>query len=359
MEELIERVSVITKSPVISKLWQNSYRQASTVCLVFFVFFIFAPAIARQDRVSRHGLVSAIYERVYNKRITEVDAVESGLLEPYEDGSFRLDLSASRAMAAQALYRLAIQQGTTAVAPRAFADIHDASPHFNALKVVGAAFLPDRNGRMRPNDMLLRRDIFHAVTQLIGKKVIRQQDLFDQPAERISAPVLERLENEAQQVAKKMSAEDMREYRTDLSPDHDYVKKSRERIARVDPLVSAQQMNPQLMASINEATVAMDDVEQLLESMGANVLDMASTYPTAAVDENDLRRALSTIDGVLSVLVTRFEYSKLQLSTVTFVDPDQMHKSALLDERIKKNLEQAELLRRRIALRLAEPVRKE
>lgn len=359
MEELIERVSVITKSPVISKLWQNSYRQAALVCLVFCVFFICAPANARQDRVNRHQLVSAIYERVYNKRITEVEAVESGLIEPYEDGSYKLDLSASRAMAAQAFYRLAIQQGTTAVVPRAFADIHEASPHYNALRVVGAAFMPDRNGRMRPNDMLLRRDIFHAVTVLLDKKVIRQQDLFDRPAERISVPVLERLENEAQQVAKNSSVADIKAYRPDLDPDQNYVKRSHARVARVDPLVSAQQMNPQLMVSINEASNAMDDVEQLLESMGANVLDMASTYPTAAEDENDLRRALSKIDGVLSVLVTRFEYSKLQLSTVTFVDPDQMHKSAVLDERIKNNLEQAELLRRRIALRLAEPVRKD
>ena len=80
-------------------------------------------AEAQDERISRYEFVSAVYERVYNRKLTELEVVNSGLIDAFDDGSFHLEFSISRGMAVEALYRLSLQAGTAARLPRAFADI--------------------------------------------------------------------------------------------------------------------------------------------------------------------------------------------------------------------------------------------
>ncbi len=99
----------------------------------------------------------------------------------------------------------------------------------------------------------------------------------------------------------------------------------------------------------------MADVEVLFKRLGGSIMEMTSTYPSNPDDEQVLREGLTEIEAVLNTVLNRFEYSKLQLTTVMPVDPDQVKKCDLLNKQLVENLEQVRLLRKRIATRLAEP----
>jgi hypothetical protein len=127
------------------------------------------------------------------------------------------------------------------------------------------------------------------------------------------------------------------------------------RIARADRQVTREQLDPQVMASVEDATQAMGDVEKLLESLGGSVLEMTATYPSNPDDEAILRQGLAKIEGLLKTIVDRFKNSKLQLDTVMPVNPVEIEKCAALKVRLDKSVDEANLLRKRIAGRLSEP----
>ena len=362
MEELIERVSDIAVSPVIRKIWQSTYRQVLIVCLVCCMFFPATASDAQEDRISRYNFVSAVYERVYNRKLTEIEVVNSGLIDAFDDGSFHLDFSISRGMAAEAFYRLSLQAGTAARLPRAFADITPDSIFKKPLEKVGGAFLPLKRGRFEPNHLISRQTLFHAIKTLIDKGVLKQEDRSGMKA----LPVFEPVSTQAgQPVSTQLNSDSVEQqlvaitpelgFKEKRMPDAQYRADAFARIANADARVTAQQMNPQMMASIEDASSAMADVEKLFSRLGGSVMEMTSTYPSNPDDEAVLRKGLAQIEAVIDTVMHRFEYSRLQLSTVMPVDPGQVKKCELLNAQLESNMEQARLLKKRIASRLAEP----
>jgi hypothetical protein len=169
MEEFNERVSVIGKSPVILKIWHFSYRQVFHFALVLLLIASASTLAAQEEKVTRLQLVAAIYERIYNRQVSELEAINTGLLDAYEDGRFHLEWPVSRGMAAEAFYRLHVQSGNAARLPRAFADISPESSFKKVLDVVGGAFLPQKQGNFNPNHMLTRKDLFRGIQVLVDK----------------------------------------------------------------------------------------------------------------------------------------------------------------------------------------------
>ncbi len=137
--------------------------------------------------------------------------------------------------------------------------------------------------------------------------------------------------------------------------DNRYRADTYNRITMANSRVSTGQMNPQTMASIEDAGNAMQDVEQLLERLGGSVMEMTETYPSNPEDESDLRQGLTKIENVLAAAVERFSFSRLQLNTAMPVDPDQIRKCEQLNRQLGVQLENLKILRKRIADRLAEP----
>ncbi len=382
MEELIERVSDIEGSPVILKIWQNTYRQVLIVCLACCIFLSACPANAQDDRISRYEFVSAVYERVYNRKLTELEVVNSGLIDAFDDGSYHLELSISRGMAVEALYRLSIQAGTAAKLPRAFAEITPDSIFKKPLEAVGGAFLPLKRGRFEPNHLMNRQVLFHAVKTLIDKGVLKQEDragmkilpVFE-PVSTVPAQAAVESSSQAHTTASataavsgevsELASGSVEQRLYAISPelgfqerrpvDGQYKADAYKRIARADSRVAPEQMNPQTMASIEDATNAMGDVEQLFERLGGSIMEMTSTYPSNPDDEHVLRSGLAQIEALLDTVMNRFEFSKLQLNTVMPVDPGQVKKCDLLNRQLDSNIDQARLLKKRIAARLAEP----
>lgn len=354
MEEFNERVSVIGKSPVILKIWHFSYRHVFRNALVLLLIALSSALAAQDDKVTRLQLISAIYERVYNRQVTELEAINTGLLDAYEDGKFHLDWPVSRGMTAEAFYRLSVQSGSAARLPRAFADIDPGSSFRKPLEIVGGAFLPRQRGNFDPNHMLSRKDLFRGLQVLIEKGVIKQEDRFAMQIEIINRPV-ESLASAARVMEEADSIRPALGFEQRETNSEAFKQSAYKRFAKADRQVAAEQMNPQVMASVEDAIAAMGDVESILTSLGGSVLEMTGTYPSNAGDERALREGLAQIEGVLKTIVDRFEYSKMQLGTVMPVNSDQIKKCADLDIRLNQTIEQAEILRKRIAARLAEP----
>ncbi len=120
-------------------------------------------AMAQEGKISRYNFILAVYERVFNRSITEMEASESGLIDQFDDGQYNLDWPISRGMTAEAFYRLSLQLGTAAKIPRAFADIGNDSIFKKPLETVGGAFMPRTRGRFDPNYMLDRETLFRAI----------------------------------------------------------------------------------------------------------------------------------------------------------------------------------------------------
>ncbi|MEW6708490.1 MAG: hypothetical protein AB1403_01600 [Candidatus Riflebacteria bacterium] len=371
MEEFSERVSVIGKSPVILKIWHFSYRQLLSSVLVLLLIAPASWAGPEEEKVSRFQLVSAIYERVYNRQVSELEAINTGLLDAYDDGRFHLEWPVSRGMAAQAFYRLHVQSGTAARLPRAFADIGNDSSFKNMLEIVGGAFMPMKRGNFEANHMLTRRDLFRGLQILVAQGVVKQEDrygmkieIINQPVESVpvvaseSAPV----DENGEPVVENGEIDAIRPalgFEQRSSEREDFKKDAYRRFADASQLVEPEQVNPQSMASVEDAASAMADVEKIMSGLGGSVLEMTSTYPSNPDDENALRKGLAEIEAVLKSIVDRFDYSRLQLSTVMPANPDQIRKCAELDVKLKETIDQAEILRKRIAGRLAEPAKGE
>jgi len=363
MEEFIERVSDIFRSPVILKRWQLSYRQSLSLCLAMFVFLSTAALQAQENKISRYNFVLAVYERVFNRHITEIEATESGLIDQFDDGQYNLDWPISRGMAAEALYRLSVQLGTIAKMPRAFADIGNDSIFKKPLETVGAAFLPRARGRFDPNYLLDRETLFRAISLLLEKGVLRQEDRSRQAIFPAAEPVVtttmteEKLTSDSEAVL--MPIHPDLGFKEHKGEDTRYRAETYNRVAIANSRVSTGQMNPQEMASIEDASSAMKDVETLLDRLGGSVMEMTETYPSNPDDESDLRQGLAKIEGVLAAAFERFTYSKLQLGTTMPVDPDQIRRCEELSRQLDTQLERLKILRQRIAERLAEPQKEE
>lgn len=361
MEEFNERVSDIVRSPVI-QIWQFTYRQVLCCGLALLLMAISTASMAQDDRVTRYSLISAIYERIYNRQITELEAINTGLLDPYADGKFHLEWPVSRGMAAEAFFRLSVQSGTAAKLPRAFADISNNSPFKKVLDAVGGSFLPQNRGNFEPNHMYTRPNLFRGIKILVEKGVVKQEDRYEMDIEIINNPV-ETVTATTEAVDVGAAGEDFSTVAVhpDLGFDHRNTNEEKfkqdayKRFSRADRQVAFEQMNPQVMASVDDATDAMADVDGIMKSLGGSVLEMTSTYPSNPDDEKALRTGLANIEGVLKSITDRFEYSKLQLSTVMPVDPNQIKKCADLELRMNNTIEEAGLLRKRISSRLAEP----
>jgi hypothetical protein len=354
MEEFKERVSDIITSPVIRKIWQFKYRHWSVITLVLILSFVSLVSYAADSRVSRLFLVTSLYERVYNRQLTELEAINTGLLDAYEDGRYHLDWPVSRGMAAEAFYRLSRQAGTVARFPRAFADIDRNSRFKKMLDVVGGAFLPQRRGNFDPNHVLARPDLLRGINALIDKGVFKQEDRYAMEIEIINKPL---------NMVATASSDDLQidSIRPELGfadrkkDGQQFSNEAYDRFAKAEGHVALEHLNPQVMSSIEDAADAMQDVEKLLESLGGSVLEMTDIYPSNPDDERALREGLSKIEGLLKVITERFKYAKLQLGTVMPINAEQTSKCAALQGRLEKSLDEAAILRKRIAGRLAEP----
>lgn len=360
MEEFNERVSDIATSPVIHRIWQLNYRQSLSFCLALcMVISLSLPLLAQEARISRYEFLDSVYERIYNRRLSEIEAVNLGLIDMFDDGSFHLDWPVSRGMAAVAFYRLAVQGGSAAKLPRAFADISASSTFRKALETVGGAFLPLKKGRFDPNYLINRQDVFHALRILIEKNVLKQEDRSDMTSLPVADPV-ETVPEVSSAVNESIySISPDTGFRDSPAVESSYRASAYQRIARARGRLSDGQVNPQAMTSIEDAANAMADVDAILERLGGSVMEMTSTYPSNPDDEQVLRSGLAQIENVLSAVKSRFEYSKMQLKTVMPIDPDQVRRCEELNSKLDSHLEKVEVLSRRIAGRLAEPQKKE
>lgn len=354
MEEFKERVSDILKSPVMQIIWQFKYRQVLCFALVLVLIGTNCLIAANNDRITRYEMVTAIYERFFNRQITELEAINTGLLDSYADEGFHLEWPVSRGMAAQAFYRLWKQTGSSAKMPRAFADINKSSNLKKALNVIGGAFLPQSRGNFNPNHVLTRKTLFRSINVLIEKEIIKQQDRYNMDIKIIKQPVVSppQTDSKPENISSYVVRPDLgfKEKETISN----YRQKLFNRFDNIQGSLENEQLDPQVLASIEDATNAMSDVEQILKRLGGSVLEMTAVNPSGTEDEQALRQGLAKIEGVLKDIADKFSHARLQLKTLNPVNPANIESCANLDKRMAKTVSEARILQKRIQARLAQ-----
>lgn len=325
--------------------------------LVLCIFLFNAGIVIAADKVSRFDIVSSLYERVYNQDITEMKAVSVGLLEPFDDGQYHLAWSVTRGMAAKMFYTLAIQSGAVLKIPRAFADIRPESDFRVALYTVGGAFLPHRSGKFNSEHILTKKEMYHAISVLIEKGIFKQTDMSNAAHEVLSDPVLTEFSVANQKVSEKKLDEELSEmtpFVANPDYDHNYSRRAIKKLGQAEKLAKMKQMNPQAMNTIENAFIAMKDVKKLMHSVTASTIDLIELKPKTDKDRRAVRNALAKIENVLTGMVERFEYSKVQLNNVIPVDPAQIRKCSKLNADLVKHIKDAWILRDKITSRIAE-----
>lgn len=357
MGELIMRVCDIFVSPVIRKIWHSFYRQILTICLVLTLILLQCTAIRASDKLSRFEIVSALYERVFNVEATEVKAMKSGLLEPYEDGRYHLDWPVTRGMAANMFYTISVQSGSVTKFPRAFADIRPGSEYYKVLNTVGGAFLPQRDGKFMAENVLNKEDMYRAISVLIDKKVFKQNDLSGTERSVSEDPVATSKSmnfSNTKETKNITSIEEITPFINTENYDHNYTKRAIKKLKSSVHLVKMQQMNPQTMSSIENASQGIKEVKKYMKSMTSSTIDLIEISTKTTEDEKAVEKALSKIDRVLKGMIERFEYSKVQLNNVIPINPIQIKKCSKLNSELTKYIEDAKILRNKISSRLAE-----
>jgi len=357
MGELIMRVCDIFVSPVIRKIWHACYRQILTICLVLTLILLQCTILSASDKLTRFEIVSALYERVFNVDMTEVKAMKTGLLEPYEDGRYHLDWPITRGMAANMFYTISVQSGSVTKFPRAFADIRPESEYRKVLNRVGGAFLPQKDGKFMADNVLNKEDMYRAISVLIDKKVFKQNDLSGREEEVLADPLVTSKSidfSNTTETKKTTSIGEITPFINTENYDKKYTNRAIKKLKNSAHLVKMQQMNPQVISSIENAYQGIKEVKKYMKSMTSSTIDLIEISTKTTEDEKAVEKALSRINRVLNGMIERFEYSKVQLNNVIPINPGQIKKCSRLNSELTKYIEDAKILHNKISSRLAE-----
>lgn len=350
MEELIERISDIIKSPVICNIWQFSNRQKRLIILAsLMVLLLLTPLMAQEkDRVSRLHFVQHMYQELFELSPSEEEIKVLGLLDVFTDGGLHLDWPITRGIAANALYRLHLQQGASKKIPRAFADITEASPFYTSINTIGGAFLARNKGRFEPDKLLTSVHLKHAVSVLKIKEIFTAKE--PRLYEPDTKPVVQTQSFQIEPIYPSLGF-----YDTPKS-NLEYSQRALSKIENINSMsIATQQLNSQEISDIRKATEAMEEVKHLLEKFGGSIFELTGIETNIPSDDKAIRKALMQFDTLLKDLITRFEYCKLQLSKVTPISPELIKKCDILDSEIREYTQQIKILKKHIMDRLKQP----
>ncbi len=102
MEELIERVSDIFRSPVICNIWQFMHRQKRLISLVTLLVLVFLSPLPLlgKDKVSRFAFTEYLYKQLFDRDIKPEEIRAIGIFDAFNDDDLHLDWPITRGIAA-------------------------------------------------------------------------------------------------------------------------------------------------------------------------------------------------------------------------------------------------------------------
>lgn len=350
MEELIERISDIIKSPVICNIWHFSNRHKRLIALVSLIaLLLVSPAMAlEQDKVSRLEFIQHLYQELFETDIQGEEIKKLGLLDVFPDADLHLEWPITRGIAADALYRIHQQQGTLKKLPRAFADITENSPFYRPANTIGGAFLARNKGRLEPDKLLTKVHLKHCISVLKIKEIFtpKEKQLYELSTQPIT-------QNKAFQI--EPIYPDLGFHQTP-NTNLEYTQRALSKIENINSMsIATQQLNSQEISDIRKATEAMREVKELLHKFGASIFELTTLKTNIPSDDKAIRKALMQFDTMLKDVITRFEYCKLQLSKVTPISPELIKKCDILNSEIREYTGQIKILKKHIAERLKMP----
>ncbi len=331
----------MSSAPDSLDVWRTCYRLAAAFCLVLGLAGSLLPLQAAPAQVSRMLLLEEASRRWGGQPFTEAEALQCGLLEPYSDGKYHLDWPLSRGAAARVLARVVRRLDPEASFPKVFGDVTASAPVAPALAVVGQAFRPAAGDRFVADQIFSPDDLAFAFATL-GPLLPASRSLRLPPADadlkaemRIGLGFPDRSGAPPRSLQGEVLASDVA------------------RLARLTPLVPADQLAPQNAFDLEAASAGVTEMETALDSFEGTVGEVVLARPADPVLENEVRDFLGQMQETLRHTGEKLRLSRRQLQAALLVDPPSMRRCVELRSRIDTALFRLDRLAEQVDRRLA------
>jgi len=326
------------------------YRFIVGICLVSLTCLITSPVFS-SPTATRLFLLEATYKCFLEKNISEVEAVQSGLLDPYPDGRIHLDWPLTRGVAIRALALFLSQNGNFTSLPGEFSDLIASSSLMSAVMMIGGAFQHKEGKKFCP-DSLLTEDELNLVIDNLKRNYRPSSCMQFQPTsnQSVTGSAPEKLE-------KYFPSEFVfpKEYQyNDQTAEGEVSTSDVGRLTRLKKFLPRNQLSPTSGFDLTVAFEGIKETEGLLDSLEMTIYELTTVTVDDHAQENKIREALSEIRKVMTTIAEKLKYSQMQLSAALLVDPESIHMAADVKLRVANCLLRAVKLSKRIEERLGE-----
>ncbi len=380
-------MSDMAASPWGDKLQRSRYRTVSAFSLVFFLLAVgcFTSFAGGPVKISRIAFLEKIYKGFLSRNLSEAEAIQCGLLEPYGDGRFHLDWPVSRGAAAKILCGFIRKNAPIPPVPGRFSDIATSSELFPVLDQVGGVFPPVGKDRFHPDGLLTEVEARKIIETILAGAALRPFPALPvADARAIVTPGSQLVEESAgsESLALAPAQEDPaleeipetvgatgtygrwfptrftfpRTYREpEVASVREIQGSEARRLGRLNRFVPADQLSPPADFSLSQASEGMVEVEKVLDSLEMNVHELLMAPVADEGDRGRVREALTQIGEVTKDVGKKLAVSEMRLDAVLLVDPASIEKCADLRLRIGNSTKRLAVLDDRIKVFLNPP----
>jgi len=323
----------------------SPYRLLGMIFLYLFSAFLI-PLFAENGTVSAFEFIERIFKSVFSKDISEIEALQSGLLEKNPDGKYHLDWPLSRGAAAKTVSRFLNSIKNAKAAPGFFKDIELCSPLYSTLAHVGGLFTPYEKDLFKPDLLITPEETKQILNKLLSLLPENPRFISKKTAECASETVQVIPEFDGTAA---FQASDSFSFKGRDSP---RASSDSQRISRLVNFVPSNQLAPQYSFDLQEAAKSLDELDVNLNSFEISVFDLSTLEPVEKSDVKELREGLTGIRSAIVPMIEKLEFSRKHLSAALFTDSESIKTSADLKHRLDSNLARMKRLLQKIDSRL-------
>ncbi|MBI3038791.1 hypothetical protein HYY75_07060 [bacterium] len=307
--------------------------------------------VSEPSTITRMGFLEQAGMSLLGKSTSEIEALSSGILEPYPDSRFHLDWPVSRGMAAKILNRLLLPSIRSHPLPSEFSDLKENSSLRSALSMVGGAFKPLLKNRFGPDRLLSKKEA-NAILQRLSKHLRENSEPFSSGASLTeslsSSPSSENLERRFPMgFITHPTQTETTPTETDLIASSDT-----SRLGRLNSFSFPEQWSPDENFDINSLENGILELESSLDSLELSAHELTTCTPDPGEEESGLRTALTTIRQISFDARKKLKYSEIQLNAALVVDEESIRRCASLKKRLVFDISRLSTLLEKIDSRL-------
>ena len=319
------------------------------VALFFLQFLLiqFVQPCLADTTISGFDFLEKVFRELLGRNLTELDAMQSQLLDNYPDGKYHLDWPISRGYAAKLLFRIMKSVKNVRATPGFFPDVELSSTLYPVLALVGGAFPPQEKKRFGVDALLTQADADKMIENLVK--------LFPEKIE-FSEPFLEKIGRPMNLAVSGKHFDQMFRFSGYDDPSKPSTQdSSASETKRIDKLLSfvpPAQFSPQSTFDLRQTVESMDEVETHLESLEMTVFELVEWQPADNPEIREIKDSLKSIQAVIGPQLEKLRFASAQLGAALFTDSDSIRVSDVLKKRVRFGYSRLFRLNQRIQNRL-------